>query len=28
VVDGPFLSILRSVVAPDIRYNRSARRFL
>lgn len=28
VVDGPFLSILRSVVKPDIRYNRSARRFL
>jgi hypothetical protein len=28
VVDGAFLSILRSVVQPDIRYNRSARRFL
>jgi hypothetical protein len=28
MVDGPFLSILRSVVRPDIRYNRSARRFL
>ena len=28
VVDGPFLSILRSVVRPDIHYNRSARRFL
>jgi hypothetical protein len=28
VVDGAFLSILRSVVRPDIRYNRSARRFL
>ncbi|SRR5579884_634702 len=28
VVDGPLLSILRSVVKPDIRYNRSARRFL
>jgi hypothetical protein len=28
VVDGAFLSILRSVVRPDIKYNRSARRFL
>jgi hypothetical protein len=28
VVDGAFLSILRSVVRADIRYNRSARRFL
>ncbi|MBV8083237.1 MAG: DNA double-strand break repair nuclease NurA, partial [Chloroflexi bacterium] len=28
VVDGPFLSILRSVVGADVRYNRSARRFL
>ncbi len=28
VVDGAFLSILRSLVKPDLRYNRSARRFL
>ncbi|HEX6510910.1 MAG TPA: hypothetical protein VF157_01320, partial [Chloroflexota bacterium] len=28
VVDGAYLSILRSIVRPDIRYNRSARRFL
>jgi hypothetical protein len=28
VVDGAFLSILRNVVSSDIRYNRSARRFL
>jgi hypothetical protein len=28
VVDGALLSILRSVIQPDIRYNRSARRFL
>lgn len=28
VVDGAFLSILRSVIQPDIHYNRSARRFL
>ncbi|MBV8087664.1 MAG: hypothetical protein JO247_22890, partial [Chloroflexi bacterium] len=28
VVDGAFLSILRSVVRPDIRYNRSLRRFV
>lgn len=28
MVDGAFLSILRSIVKPDIRYNRSARRFL
>ncbi|MHB8619159.1 MAG: hypothetical protein ACYDAG_06250, partial [Chloroflexota bacterium] len=28
LVDGAFLSILRSVVGPRLRYNRSARRFL